>query len=330
MKTLITGATGFIGTHLIKALVNEGRDVRCLTRTPGNIDKIECLGAEAFVGDLLFSDSLSSALKDVNIIYHLAGEVYTNNVQTYYKTNIQGTKNLIESSINNSSIKKFIFFSSIAAMGPCRNNTTLNEEISCNPISPYGRSKLECEKLISHFSERHKLPIVIIRPPLVYGPGINESSRALKLIQTIKKGKIIIPGDGTHRISLCYITNLIQGTLLAEKKASVIGEKFILADDGSYTYNNIIDIIAAELGITLSKTYLPHKFIKTSLESLKYLRTFLGLSDSVNLARLQEGIFPWDCDITKAKKELGYMPSIALLEGFKLTLNWCQQNNLTT
>lgn len=328
MKTLVTGATGFIGTHLIKALVNEGRDVKCLTRTPENRIKIERQGAEAVIGDLLIPESLSTALKGVNTIYHLAGEVYTDNVATYYKTNIQGTKNLIESSTTNSGIEKFVFFSSIAAVGPGRNNEQIKEEFSCNPISPYGKSKLECEKLIAHFSERHKLPTVIIRPPLVYGPGINQSSRALKLIQMIKKGVMIIPGDGTHRISVCYITNLVQGSLLAEKKAIANAEKFILADDGSYTYNDLVDIIAVELGITLSKVHVPHSLIKNSLGLLKYMRTVFRLPDSVNLARLEEGIFPWDCDISKAKKELGYIPSISLKEGLKLTLNWCQQNNL--
>ena len=327
MKTLVTGATGFIGTHLVQALVKEGREVRCLTRNSDKKSLLENNGVEVVYGNLLDKDSLKSAVNGVKIIYHLAGEVYTDNVETYYKTNINGTRNLIETCINNS-IEKFIFFSSIAATGPCLNNEQMSEETCCMPISPYGKSKLECEKLISCFSEQNKLTSVIIRPPVVYGPGINESSRALKLIQTIKQGKIIIPGNGNHRISLCYITNLIQGTLLAEKKAREIGGKYILSDHSPYTYNYIVDTIAAELGIAVSKFHVPQRLVQSSLEGLQYMRSVLRLPDSISIARLQETIQSWNCDISKAKRDLGYNPSVELHEGFKLTLGWCREKKL--
>ena len=327
MKTLVTGATGFIGRHLVKTLVDEGRDVRCLVRRTSSRSNLEKLEVELTCGDLLDKDSLKRSLKEVNVIYHLGGEVYSSNVTNYYKTNVLGTRNLLETCVGNG-VEKFIYFSSIAAMGPNRGKKKLLEEDICIPISPYGISKYECEQIILYFSQKYKLPALIIRPPVVYGLGLNLSSRVLKLMQIIRKGKIIIPGKGRHRISLCHIANLIQGTLLAEKKADLTAKKYILTDERSYAYSEIVDTIAKELGIKLSKIYVPQSILQGTIGFVQLVRGMLRLPPSVDLARLKEGTYSWDCDISKAKEELGYSPSIGIKEGLKTTIRWYRENNL--
>jgi len=328
MKILITGATGFIGRHLVQALIQEGRDVRCLVRGTSTKGNFKNLDLELIYGDLLDKHSLKEAVKGINVIYHLGGEVYSPRVENYYNVNIQGTKNLLDACLD-VAIERFIFFSSISAMGPNQNHKKpLEEEDPYNPISPYGISKYQCEQFISSFSQKFKLPVIIIRPPVVYGPGINNSSRVLSLLRMVRKGKIIIPGDGKQRISLCYIKNLIDGILLTEKKAHLILNKYILTDQRAYNYNEIIDTIAKEMKIKLSKFYVPQVVIQKSICFIQLFRRLLGLPPSVNLARLEEGTHSWECDISKAKKELGYHPKIEIEEGLKTTIQWCQENHL--
>ena len=328
MKTLITGATGFLGTHLVKTLLNEGREVRCLVRRTSSKSSLERLGVELVCGDLLDKDSLKRSLKGASVIYHLGGEVYSSNVEDYYKTNVQGTQNLLETCLDNGA-GKFLFFSSIAAMGPNRDKKKpLTEDDICRPISPYGISKNECEKFIVYFSQKYKLPSLIIRPPVVYGPGLNGSSRFLGLLRIIRKGKVIIPGKGDHRISLCYIANLIKGTLLAERKVDLTVRRYILTDKRSYAYNEIIDTIMKETGVEPSKIYVPQSVIRGVIGCMQFARKAFRLSPSVSLARLKEGVCSWDCDISKARKDLGYNPETGIEEGFKTTIRWCQENNL--
>ena len=171
MKTLVTGATGFIGTHLVKALVEQGRDVRCLVRKTGNTQHLNELGVELFYGDILNKDSLKDIAKDINFVYHLAGEIYSKRSRDFYRVNCDGTKNLVEVCLPEN-IDRFIFLSSIASVGPNREHgILLNEQSPCRPIDPYGRSKLGAEKLLMNFFKKHGFPIVIVRPPTVYGPS---------------------------------------------------------------------------------------------------------------------------------------------------------------
>ena len=316
MTTLVTGATGFIGTHLIKALVNEGRDVRCLTRTPDNKKKIEALGAEAFVGDLLKTNSLSAALKGVNVIYHLAGEVYSRNVKDYVAVNVAGTQNLLECCRNNG-IGRFIHCSSIAAAGPNPDkNTLLTENLPCNPITPYGQSKLEAEKIVLHYYETFKLPVVIIRPPTVYGPG--QSDAITEFFRQVKKGKFYIIDDGQYLRSLCYVTNLIDGFLLAEKNREAVGEIFYISDKEVYTFKEIALKIAEAENIKLVFANLPSAIAATAMFTFNILQKYFNVNIlklyTIGTLKINLG-----CSIKKAEKVLSYRPNINLKEGLLRT-----------
>ena len=328
MKTLVTGATGFIGTYLVDALTKTGREVTCCIRKTSDTSKLEPLGVKLVYGDLLDKDSLKKNLKGMDCIFHLGGEVYCSNPDAYYDTNIKSTRNILDASLENK-VGKIIFFSSIAAMGPKYNrNQRLKEEDNCHPVSPYGISKYMCEQLLCKFVQEFKLPVVIVRPPVVYGPGVNSSSRVLELIRNIKKGIVLIPGDGNNRISLCYVENLIKGTLLAEKRADISAKKYILTDSRSYTYNEIISAVTKELKIKVKKVFIPHAVLKAGINIAKYARKIFLLPASIGLSRLEEGIYSWDCDITRAREELNYNPDVALNEGLRKTIKWCLTNNL--
>lgn len=316
MKTLVTGATGFIGTHLVKAFVEEGRDIRCLVRRTSNKSNLEKLGVELIYGDLLDKDSLKRAVKGVNVIYHLGGEVYSFKIKDYYKINVQGTKNLLDNCLS-SKIEKFIYFGSIAAVGPNPDrNKLLTEDDPCNPITPYGRSKYEAEKIILESFRQFKIPIVIIRLPTVYGPG--QSQVLINFFQKVRNGKFYIIGTGEYLRSLCYIENLIDGVLLAEEKPEAVGEIFFISDKNVYTFKEIVQTIAeVEDKKNSNRTITPiiaklAMFIFNAFQKifkLNILKLYTIGTMTINLG----------CDISKAENILSYNPKIDLREGVKKT-----------
>jgi len=256
MKTLITGATGFIGNHVLKALCEKNLDVRCLVRESSKVEQLKKKDVELAYGDLLNRDSLRNATRGIDTIYHLAGEVYSTK-DTNYHLNVIGTKNLIEACLADN-IKKFVYLSSIAAVGPNTGRDVVWDEKSpCNPISPYGRSKYEAEKLLLQTFRANKFPVVIIRPPIVYGPGVSHSSRVFMFVHLINKGLYRAVGDGRNLISMCYVDNLVHGILLAGQKSAMAGEIYFIADERPYAINEIAEAIAREEGVRLSSFHVP-------------------------------------------------------------------------
>ncbi len=273
MKTLVTGATGFIGRHLVKALHEKDRAIKCLVRKTSQTDFLEQLGVELVYGDLEDKDSLRRALQGADIIYHAAGEVFALDAGNYYTVNVSGVKNLLEA-CSNESVRKFIHFSSSSATGPNPvRDIPVNEDSPCSPITPYGKSKLEGEKTIKELSKQYNVPTVIIRPPLVYGPGVSQSSRVLMFLKLIHKGVFRIIGTGNNLVSLCNIDNLIHGLLLAEKEQRAEGETYFLADARPYTVNEIAETIAKEEGKQLPIPHMPflgsQYFINWFIDSFK-------------------------------------------------------------
>jgi len=320
MKTLVTGATGFIGSHLVKALIKEGREVRCLVRKTSRTNQLKELGVELFLGDLQDKQSLQQAVRGINVIYHLASEVYSmKSDKTYSMVNIQGTKNLLDAS-QNLPIKKFIFISSIAVMGPNTNKEMLLKETDiCHPIVPYAKSKLEAEKLVLSSYQLHKFPVVVIRQPIVYGP--EQKSELTKIFSMIKKGALKIIGDGNNRKSLCYIDNLIEGVLLAEKKSGNEGEIYFISDEKPYSINEICATVADLEGISASYIHIP-AFISTISGWLFNIINRLSKFSFLPLFTLRTMTLNFACDISKAKRDLGYTPRVDLREGIKRTLEW--------
>jgi len=328
MKTLVTGATGFIGTHLVKALVEKGRGVRCLVRETSNTKKIEALGVDLFCGDLQDKQSLEEAVKGIDTIYHLAGEVFTSQRERYYQVNLGGLNNLLAACLK-SSVRKIIHFSSNSSVGPNPDgNTPINEDTPCRPIVLYGKSKLEGEHAIKHFSKEHGLTTVIIRPPVVYGPGVSRSSRVFTFLNLINKGLFRIVGDGENLISLCYIDNLVHGVLLAEAEKNAEGETYFIADEKPYSINEIAEALAKEEGKKLPKNHLPIWAANILSIGLIIPSKLFGFTSPLPGGVLKELRNNWFVDISKAEKELGYRPIVSFKDGIRETVNWFKNEYL--
>lgn len=319
MKTLVTGASGFIGKHLVRTLVEQGRDVRCLVRETSYTQYLDDLGVELFYGDLLDRNSLKDIAKNVNIVYHLAGEIYSNRNRDFYRVNFEGTRNLVEA-CRPEKIERFVFLSSIAAVGPNRKRgILLNEQSPCKPLDPYGRSKLRAEQLLIQSLEKYVFPVVIIRAPTVYGP-LGKSIILKKILDKIHAGHFIMLGNGNYLRSMCYIDNLVQGLIAAERSNNSVGEIYFISDERSYTYNEIFHNVAEQFGAELKETHLPRwlgeicgvGFKLISMTGLYPLPLYMAWHMVLDMA----------CDIKKAKETLNYKPRIETKEGIEKTMKY--------
>ncbi len=169
MEALVTGGTGFIGSHLIEELINEGFSVSSLVRSTSDLKWIEGYPVKIIEGDCLNIESLKDTIRGYDYIFHLAGITKADNKEDFYYTNVQGTENILNIvHQHNRKLKRFVYLSSLAVTGPSKNGTPVDTSFTPEPVSDYGKSKLRGEESVLRYKDY--LPITIIRPPAVYGP----------------------------------------------------------------------------------------------------------------------------------------------------------------
>jgi nucleoside-diphosphate-sugar epimerase len=321
LKALVTGGTGFIGSHLVESLTQRGVQVRCLIRKTSNLRWLNNLPVKFVYGDCNEMDSLKEAVRDIDQVFHLAGVTKATDEKNYFHINALGTKNLIHACLqHNPHLKKFIYLSSQAAAGPCCNGRVKKESDECQPISPYGQSKRLGEELaIEH---AHELPLLILRPSAVYGPRDKDFYFLFKLLAKRIKPRF------TGRVSLCYVQDIIQAILLASESQESKGEIFFLSDGHDYRMDEVGDIFAQAMGVTPLSIPIPKWVIFGIASFSEYLSKLSRRPSLLSKGMAEEMVQEnWGCDITKARKVLGFEPQIHLAQGAKLTVDWYRKEN---
>lgn len=314
MNILVTGATGFIGRHLTAAL-SKIYPVRCLVRKTSDISGLRKFEVEITYGDLLAKGSLLPALDGIDIVYHLAGEVYSRHRDDYYKGNVLCTQNLLEA-CKEKGTKRIIYLSSIAVYKPASKQTLLTEESECGPITFYGKTKLGAEDLI----KKHKIPWVIVRAPVIYGPGQPAVVNRFFVNALIKK-KLYMIGDGDNLRSLCFIQNIIEGLLILAERQNISHKIYILSDSSPYTFNEIVATGSSVIEQKIKIIRLPDILGEISWKIYNIMVRLFKLY-FVELYSIKTMQINLGCDITKAKTEMGYNPKVALASGIQRTAEW--------
>ena len=322
LKTLVTGATGFIGSHLVQRLVEENWDVSCLIRSKSRTDFLQKFSVRFIEGSANDIDSLGKAVKGQEYIFHLAGRIRPASCVDYDISNHQLTKNLIQACLRqNPSLKRFVYVSSISAAGPSLPNFYSDENQAPSPVSEYGRSKLKGEEAVREVWDR--IPATIIRPPNVYGPRQQETELLIKLIS-----KRIVPllKEKKETTSLIYIKDLIQGILQATLSPKTKNQVYYLTDGNGYSWRKIV--------LTLKKHLLGESFFLPLPDEL--ISFVAWLVDIFKKAGLIKSYFgrklwramtqtPWLFSSSKAEKDFGFRARYGLEKGIKETVNYYQK-----
>ena len=319
LKALVTGGTGFIGSHLIEALLQKGAEVRCLLRKSSDLKWIEGLPVEYAWGDCCDQASLKEAVKGVDLVFHSAGVTKAVKEETFYRVNAYGTENLIKACLENAPhLKRFIYLSSQAAAGPCRNGVRKKETDPCEPVSPYGRSKKMGEELALAYARQ--LPLLILRPSAVYGPRDKDIYVFFKLLS-----KRINPclSDPAQRISLCHVQDLVQAVLLATEAPTSQGEIFFVSDGQDHPIEEIGKTFAQAMEVNAFRLCVPRWVLLGIASFSEYFSRVSGKPSLISRGKVEEMAQKnWLCDITKTKKVLGFNPCISLIDGARLTVDW--------
>ena len=319
MKALVTGGTGFVGSHLTEALIRKGVQVRCLLRKNSDLKWLKGLPTESVHGDCNDKTSLEKAVRGVDWVFHLAGVTKAIKEETYFEVNGLGTDNLIRACLeNNPRLQKFIYVSSQAAAGPSRNGCSKAESDPCEPVSFYGRSKRAGEEWV--LARAHELPVLILRPSAIYGPRDKDLFALFKCLSRRIKP---CPTGRRQRLSLCYVHDVVQGILLAAETQTNSGEIYFLSDGNDYRMEEIGDLCAQAVGITALRIRVPKQMMLVIACLSEYLSRLLGKPFLLNKDKAREmAQKDWVCDITKARASLGFEPKVPLSEGAKLTFEW--------
>jgi nucleoside-diphosphate-sugar epimerase len=263
-------------------------------------------------------------VKDVDQVFHLAGATMAVKDKTYFEVNALGAENLVRACIeNNARLKKFIYLSSQAAAGPCRSCGKKKESDSCEPVSPYGKSKLLGEQLI--LSHAHALPLVILRPCAVYGP---RDKGFYPLFKCLSKSIKPCTGDHDQHISMCYVQDLVRAILLAAETQTESGEIFFLSDGRDYRIGEIGDTFAQAMEISALQFRLPKQMLLGMAFFAECFSRVSGKPCIMSRGKVEEmSSKNWLCDITKARVLLGFEPRIFLARGAELTVAWYKKEN---
>ncbi len=326
-EILVTGATGFIGSHLVEHLLELGESVRCLVRKTSNLKNIIGLDVEIVEGDITNPESLDKAVRGVDCVYHLANIIDRPDVSltTYRFNNVQGSRNLFEKCLEHN-VGRIVYFSSIAAVGfYCFSGSRgqvkpVDETVPCHPVTPYGISKYETEQLALSLHREKGLPVVILRPPTVFGP--REEYATSELFKAIAKGRFRIIGDGENLMSFSYVRNITHAAILASNSPVAIGKIYFVGDERAYKLKEIASTIAEEIGVELSRMHIPPCLAWVAGATLEVAGMILGFQPPLSRRRVWTLTHSYAYDISRAKRELNYSPIYTLREGVRLTVEW--------
>ena len=320
MKVFVTGGTGFTGGYLVSRLVKEGNDVSVLVRKTSNTEKLKKLGANLVLGDITDKYLVDKAVRDKDILYHLAAAWREAGVpnKVFWDVNVNGTKNLLEASLQ-ANVERFIHCSTCGVLGHIA-NPPADETFPYNPGDIYQRTKSEGEKIALDYFHNKGLAGVVVRPLGIYGP---DDLRFLKLFKSIYDRKFIMIGTGEVLYHLTYVDDLVEGILLCGEKKNAIGQTYMIGGDKYVSLNELVSLIAKSLDVPVPKKRFPFFWpVWTAALACEIACKPFGINPPVFRRRVD--IFRKDraFDITKARTELGYKPKVSLEEGLKKTADW--------
>lgn len=318
---LVTGGTGFIGSHLVETLLSRGVKVRCLVRSADRLRWLKGADVEIVEGDCLDSRGLDDAVRGVDLVFHAAGVLWGANDEEFYRGNVQGTRNMIDAfSRADPGPGRFVLISSQAAAGPGAGDEPLNESAAPAPITAYGKSKLEAEQMVSDY--KSQFSVVVVRPCAVYGP---RDTAFLAYFRIVRRGFLLEFGAGVDRIvSMCHVSDVVQGIIQAGYSRSAgTGSVYFLADPEPYPWREVESIIEQAMGIRARRLNIP-LWLLHGLGALgqEYGRV-TGKSVMLNRSRVAElTARQWGCDTGKARCELGFVPVMNLNDGIRDVVRW--------
>ncbi len=315
----VTGGTGFVGSHLVDHLLRSGCEVRCLVRDRARLRWLREKPVTLLEGDLNSSGVLRDGASGVDAVFHLAGVTAARSRDEYIEVNTEGSLNAARAALEAPSPPGlFLYMSSLAAVGPGRADELIVETRVPEPVTDYGRSKLEGERRLGALES---LPLVIVRPPAVYGPRDRE---IYPLFRLAARGFVPI-FNPSARLSLIHARDLARG-LLAAGTEGRLGEAYSLAHPEAVSAARLPRLFEDVLGRKVRGVTLPRGLLSAAASLSEAWGILSGRMPVFNRGKVKElTASGWVCDTGKSEKELGFTADIGIGEGFVNTVLWYRE-----
>jgi len=313
-RVLVTGATGYVGRNLTRALVEQNFFVRILLRDPSRLEAPA--GAEVFQGDLLDPSSLSGIEEGIDGVVHCAGLLgkWNTNKTRLYQVNVCGSLQLLKRFAGRP-LKQFIHLSAGGVTGPVAERC-VDETHHCRPSTAYEQTKYLAEQNVLKQSQKKNIPALVLRPTFVYGP---DDPHKLPLFKAIRQRKFVLIGNGQSVISPVYIDDLIKGILLALEKGRP-GQIYIIGGRQPVTKQKLVYTIADALGTDRPQINIPRRPAWICAMVLEHLGRIFRFEPVLTRSRVSMMADNFGYSIQKATQELDYKPEIDLTHGIARTI----------
>ena len=328
MKTLVTGATGFLGGALARRLHGMGWDVTALGRNPAKLNELEDAGIRSLRADISKQDEVSASFSDFELVFHCAafpspwGEF-----ETFYQANVIGTRNVVQACLKKD-VKRLVYVSTPSIYFDYESRVSVKENDPLpEPISHYARTKrLAEEEIDKGFAQG--LAMVSIRPRAIFGEG--DTVIFPRLLARLKTGRLPILGDGENIVDLTYIQNVVDALLLcAGSPANTLGKKYNISNGEPVRIWKLIERICDELDMPHPRRRISRQTAHAAASAIEFIYSLIPYSPEPPLTRLSVSMMANDTtlDISAAKNELGYQPKVSVEEGVGRFLKWWKEAN---
>ncbi len=319
MKALVTGATGFVGSHLVEALRSGGHHVTALVRTPGKAAALAALGVEQVRGELSDRDALARAAEGRDAIFHVAGLTAALHEAGYLRANRDGTRALLEAA-ERAGAGRFVYMSSMAAAGPAMRGRPLTGSEPEAPVTAYGRSKLAGESAV----RRSQLAWTIVRPPMVYGPRDRE---VLKVFHLARLGLAPVFGDGTQELSAVHAADLAGALVAAAATSGTAGATYYACHPEIFTSEAFVRAVGSAAGKRVTVLRIPLAVGRLALAGAGAAARAVGRATILNADKANEFFQPaWTGDPAPLTQATGWRATHDLASGLADTWQWYQRS----
>jgi nucleoside-diphosphate-sugar epimerase len=315
MKTLVTGATGFVGGHLVEALRRRGDEVTALARSPGKAAALAPLGVRVVSGDLHDRAALTRALEMQDVVYHVAGIVAARSEADFLAANRDGTRNLLDAAAAVGA-PRVVFVSSMAAAGPTIRGRPLRGDELPRPVTAYGRSKLAAEQAVT------ASPVAwsIIRPPMVYGPRDQE---VLKVFRLARLGIMPVLGDGTQELSAVHGADLADALIAVATSAAAVRRTYYACHPEIFTGAEMARAVGQTMGKSPAVVRVPATIGRGVLMLTEAAARLAGQTTILTADKANEFFQPaWTGDPEPLTRDTGWRATRDLRTGLRETYEW--------
>ncbi len=329
MRVVVTGASGFLGSHVVEELVLAGHDVVALVRRSSKVEFLEELAKrgklELAYGTVEDLESVRAAMKGAEAVIHSAGLVKARGEAEFFSINVDGTKNMLTAAREEKArgqFKRFVFVSSLAAVGPSDDGLPVARDREPRPVTHYGRSKLEAERLV--LAAKDELHVVVLRPPMIYGPRDNES---FAFFQSVSRRFLPYLGDGKNTLSVIYASDAASACVRALDADVPSGNRYFLSDGEVYVWRDMLGDIETAIGkqalVRFSVPFFAVRGAAFASEAIGKLRNkaVMLTRDKVN----ELSAAHWVCDAGDTRKDLGWEPKVKWPEGTRRAVAWYRE-----